>query len=801
MLSLLSLLQAGLLGAEPPRGSASALASAKARIVEGHRQEESGRFAQALTTFNLAAKIAQKAGAPELAAWAQVSEAACHVRLFQYRQAAEMAQKARTTALAAHANGPAGSASIDLATIYSQLGDFPLAETEANRAIQLLKGTDRKVSFARALLVKADILGRAQGAGTKAEKLYQQAISAAQATGDKQLQAMIWDDLGISLLNDGKAPAAETALHKAQALCLKTRDTDYLPIVEEHLAELNLAQKNYSAALGFINRAFASPSPEFKINPQYYPLHVRGEILLGLGRTEAALSEFRRAVNAADLWREGAMPGDTTATQTVVLLNATYQDFAELAASLAFRRHAPALSREAFDALARNRAASLREQLLANFSRAGTLPPKYFELLGALESEQARVLLPNASQQDRAKLNQLRVDLDRFENEMDLKTLNFSSTPENNSYKNSLRNIQPKLSDAETLLSFCLGKPHSFLWAVSGDRVNLYELPASGALDDKIRAFSEAIRQGKDAAALGRSLSGELFGALGPTFRQKREWLIVPDGALLDGFPFAALPSPGSGAPLAGAHTLRLLPSELLLTSRQAPAPSNYFVGVADPIYNLADPRWHGTPAAPSSAVSFALARLVGSGREIRSSAKLSGVPDADLLTGAQASGEQLRRALARTPKILHFAVHVVSPRGHPEEAALALSMTRNRIPELLTPETVASYRVPGTLVVMSGCASEQGEVLPSAGLIGLARAWLLAGASGVIVSAWPTPDDSGRFFSSFYAHLQAENPASGTLVQRAAAALAQAQMQMKSASGYRSAPSFWAAYSLISKE
>lgn len=799
MLSLLSLLQAGRLAAEPLQSPAPALASARARIVEGHRQEESGRFAQALTTFDLAAKIAQKAGDTELAAWAQVSEAACHVRLFQYRQAAKTAQKARTTALAAHANGPAGSASIDLATIYSQLGDFPLAETEANRAIQLLKGTDRKVSFARALLVKADILGRAQGAGLKAEALYQQAISAAE--GDEQLQAMIWDDLGISLLDDGKAPAAETALHKAQTLCLKIHNADYLPIVQEHLAELNLAQKNYSAALRFIDRAFASPSPEFKINPQYYPLHVRGEILLGLGRTSAALADFRRAVAAADLWREGAMPGDATATQTVVLLNATYQDFAELAASIAFQNHAPALSREAFDALARNRAASLREQLLANFSRAGTLSPKYFELLGALQSAQARVLLPNASQEDRAKLNQLRVDLDRFENEMDLKTLNFSSTPENNSYKNSLRHIQPKLSNAEALLSFCLGKPHSFLWAVTGDRVNLYELPPSDALDYKIRAFSDAIQKGKGAAGLGRSLSGELFGPLGPAFREKNEWLIVPDGALLDGFPFAALPSPGSDAPIARLHTLRLLPSELLLIARHAPPPANYFVGVADPIYNLADPRWHETPAASSGAVSFALARLVGSGREIRSSAKLSGVPNVDLLMGAQASGEQLRRALIRTPKILHFAVHVVSPRGHPEEAALALSLTRNRIPELLTPEIVASYRVPGTLVVMSGCASEQGEVLPSAGLIGLARAWLLAGASGVIVSAWPTPDDSGRFFSSFYAHLQAENPASGTLVQRAAAALAQAQMQMKSASGYRSAPSFWAAYSLISKE
>ncbi|MGH9640400.1 MAG: hypothetical protein ACRD3Y_10085, partial [Bryobacteraceae bacterium] len=396
--------------------------------------------------------------------------------------------------------------------------------------------------------------------------------------------------------------SAETALRAAHSLCLQNQDRDYLPIIQEHLAELNLAQKNYPAALRFIDQAFASSSPQFKINPQYYPLHVRAEILLGLGRTDEALAEFRRAVQAADRWREGAMPGDITATQTVVLLNATYRDFAEVAATLAFQRHDAALSREALEALARNRAASLREQLLANFSRNGTLSPRYFELLGALQSAQARVLLPHASAQDRAQVSELRVELDRFENENALASANLSSILENNPHKNSLRSIQIKLNDAEALLSFSLGKPHSFLWAVTGDRVNLYELPPSSGLESRIRAFSEGVREGNNETSLGSLLAAELFGALGPRIRRKRQWLITPDGALLDGFPFAALPavSSRSGVTLASLHTLRLLPSELLLLSKPASLPANYFVGVADPIYNLADPRWWKAPHAPS---------------------------------------------------------------------------------------------------------------------------------------------------------------------------------------------------------
>jgi CHAT domain-containing protein len=103
--------------------------------------------------------------------------------------------------------------------------------------------------------------------------------------------------------------------------------------------------------------------------------------------------------------------------------------------------------------------------------------------------------------------------------------------------------------------------------------------------------------------------------------------------------------------------------------------------------------------------------------------------------------------------------------------------------------------------VVLSGCSSQQGENLPSAGIIGLSRAFLLAGASAVVVSAWPTPDDSGRFFTAFYQHLQSQPKQADNPARRASNALQQTQIEMQQSSGYRSSPSFWAAYSLISKE
>jgi CHAT domain-containing protein len=340
---------------------------------------------------------------------------------------------------------------------------------------------------------------------------------------------------------------------------------------------------------------------------------------------------------------------------------------------------------------------------------------------------------------------------------------------------------------------------------VTDKRVSLYELQAEEAIRAKAYEFTRAVQTGQNIGTAARSLSAQLFGKLEPAVWAKPEWLIVRDGALLDSIPLSALVdlSPTrQGASLAASHSIRSIPSESLLLTPKATEPKARFLGIGDPIYNLADSRRRQKPAllqARAATMPVTLGRLVGSDQEVRAAAAASGMPDSQLLLGAQASRATLRTALASTPEIIHFAVHVVSPHDRPEEAALTLSLADDNMPELLTPEAIATLRVPGSLVVLSGCASEQGKFLPGAGVMGLSRAWLMAGASAVVVSAWPTPDDSGQFFSIFYRHLKAAQ--SGSLAERAAAALSETQSEMQRTTGYRSSPSFWAAYSIVSKE
>lgn len=770
-----------------------------AAIAEGKRERTSGRFEAASQAFQSAEKLARAGGDLHGRGLAMVSLGACEIRLFRYRAAVDSLETGGQLALQSNDNTLAGIAVTDVAAVYTLLGDFALAEKKQEEGIRLLSRSSRLDALGQAWLGLASLQMR-NGKASEGKQSSDRAISVARNAKLASVEAFAWDLRGTSLLLHGDLGEAERALDNAYSIQESVHD-DALPFTFEHRAELESKKREYERALKDIDQALASPGPIFKSAPQYYPIHVRGQILLALGRKSEALSEFRRAVDAATTWRQSAMPGDASSTETVAFLHDVYQDYAELAAELALERHDAALSRQAFEALAENRAASLREQLTLALSRNSSLPPRYFELLSELQAAQARVTLGENTGKQEAKIQEIRLQLSDLEDQFGLQAENLSRPKEKNTIQNSLRNIQLRLRRSDALLSFCLGKGKSFLWAITGDDVNLYALPAENQIAAQVKMFSDSVRYRQNAAPAGLSLSRDLFGKLTPAVWQKRDWLITADGALLSGIPFAALPDLTSRTqPLIANHTIRSLPTALLLLSASTTNPGKRFVGVADPIYNLADSRRTiSVVSAANRTPELALGRLIGSEREIETAAKESGLPDVELLAGSQASTAALQKALVKTPEVLHFAVHVVSPEGQPGEAALALSLTKENMPELLTREAIAGYRVPGSLVVLSGCSSEQGRTLPSAGLIGLSRAWLLAGAAAVVVSAWPTADDSGQFFGVFYHQLKAIQ--SGSLPSRAAAALQQAQLQMQRSNGYRSSPSFWAAYSIVSKE
>jgi CHAT domain-containing protein/predicted negative regulator of RcsB-dependent stress response len=781
-------------------------------LDRGQHERKSGHVQRAIDCFLQAAAITQR---PEQQARALLFASGLRIHLFQYQLALQSANTAMGLALQAHDSTLAGAASSNRATIYSQLGDNPRALDAASEAVKLLQSTPRRDYLARALLNNADIQADLSMFG-EAIRTLQDAIGIVRQAKLAHEEALAQDHLGLTLVQANDFEGAAKAYEESRRLRILERDTDGLAVTEQHRATLAYLRGDYRKALELLTLAENSGGDSFSAIPIYWSPQLRGEILLALGRRPEALVSFRHAVKAADAWRAHALPGDITSTQTAAALDRVYRDFVEAAAELSLDRHDPHLAREALTVLAGSRAASLREQMVTSLDRQMQLPPRYFELLSQLGAAEASLTLgtnPKQRQAVRESVQRTRNQLAELENKIGIGLTNSTGLGEKNLTRNLLTNIQHGLSPDQLLLSFSLGKKKSFLWGVSRNRLELYELPSEAAISAHASAFFAAVQKGAGRSE-GGALRQDLLQPLAPSLAAKKEWLIAGDGVLLDRVPFASLPSGGndeSSATLVASHSLRFLPSEQLLLDHKHARPADRFIGVADPVYNRADtriPHRVGLVPAMHTTSTMTLARLAGSANEIRSAAKLSGMADMQLLTGASASEATLRSALLTPPAVLHFAVHVVSPAQEKSQsaqgsgdAALALSLTRNGMPELLTKEAISGLRVPGALVVLSGCASQQGEIVPGAGLIGLGRAWLLAGASAVIVSAWPTPDDSGEFFSDFYNHLKATKLQAGTLAQRASAALQQTQVDMQRSAGYRGSPSFWAAYSIISEE
>jgi CHAT domain-containing protein len=298
-----------------------------------------------------------------------------------------------------------------------------------------------------------------------------------------------------------------------------------------------------------------------------------------------------------------------------------------------------------------------------------------------------------------------------------------------------------------------------------------------------VQTFREALPVGgPEIARRGQKLYQELFGQLRAQESKKTAWLLSLEGALFD-VPFAALVTEQQGGNtvyLVERHSLQTVPGALLLgVSEDRPshagraqdhAPGE-FLGVGDPIYNVADQRWRRPVFfRRRNKTDGQLDRLVGSGPEVEASARSwrDGSGSATVLQGSAARRDTFLGLLTRHPAVIHLATHVLEPADRREQGFVAFGLGTSSTgnspqPQYLTTSSIAGLHVPGALVVMTGCATGTGDARAGAGLLGLTRAWLMAGARAVISTAWPVEDSSGDIFSRFY-HYLPENSAAEAL-------------------------------------
>ncbi|MBZ5580148.1 MAG: CHAT domain-containing protein [Acidobacteriia bacterium] len=755
------------------------VAALSASLRQGGAFFGQGRYREAAAVFQAVQQTAHSLHIPSLEARALGNLGACQFAQQQYQSALRLFLEAHRRLEAA--GDPSGAALFDanIASVYIQMGAYGPAAEWVEQSLSRLSRPDRAAHLPQLQIQLATLRAR-QGRQAESSALFRQGIENADRAGDLELYALGWNRWGEQFLEQGNLPQAERALLQA----FYVRKVHHLALDSSYgnLGQLRLEQGDLLSASVLLDRAVDLAGRPGGRVPAWEIYDARGRVRLAQGRLREALEDLRIALRLARVWRRAAPADDTTRIGVEGKLDRLYSALVEAGNRLYGRTREPALLRETFAAEEENRAASLRALLNHPHGQDSSQPAAYGEAVTRLQLAEGAAL----RHQDTGGVTAARADLVRLE---------ASRGP-------GLPSVPPDLADAirrkldarTVLLSFHLGRSISWLWALDRAGVVLYRLPPRDLIESQVRATLAALREDRPTAA-GRSadLYATLFAPLAARFQRASRWLLALDETLFD-LPIAALPT-GRGPRsvyVAELHTVEVIPGAaywLDSAARDRVPLAPLLVGVADPIYNRADARLERT--RPGSAPQLALPRLAGSSTEIEACARAWAGPSV-LLRGSAASLENVAAQLRRRPAIVHLATHYLESAAHPGYALIALTLAPGGEPQLLTPFELSRWRIQAGLVVLSGCHSAAGPVLPATGLQGLTRAWLAAGAQSVIASLWETPDDDGALFRALYRNLR-DGPALDP-----ARALHDAQLDMIHDGGRHARPTYWGAYFLV---
>lgn len=782
--------------------------------TQGYLAYTAGSFQTASNLYNRGYELAKGRGDNREASRFLSNLASIQRLFFKYQEALNTYLVAKKLAHSLDSGSEESLIDLNLADLYMQLGDMDAANRYAKSG---LAGFGKSAPYHYQLLACLGALSARQGETARSISYLLDAIVEAgqprvwTGTSRRDLNSMAldWDVLGEELLLKKHFEAAEYALNESLRLRTLFNKRDLrLSIVR--LSWLRLEQGNLDLAEKLMLRAEAMPGNDLGF-PSWLSLYLRGQILQRNGNPSAALKLYRPALAAAREFQEQAAPGSAPGVYAQQRLAQLYSDIVETSLQL------DKSGLDGFQATEDDRAVALKQSVAGTEAMLKRIPSSYWAKLAEFRAAQARQLAPHGSStgEDAAKLG---VELDQMRAKSGLAYFRPISTTysEKNTARGTLRSIQQGLGAEEALLSFHVGRESSALWAVTRERIELYRLRPERELSRRIVDFRNAVehrRENRDS--LGELLYSELFKELDPEFQRKRVWIVSAEDAFF-GIPMAALVTGNNeGRPvyLMERHVLMQTPSAALLTSAPLKAPGGPFIGLGDGIYNTADPRWTRSgwnrPGSFLGSFSFfrqrppplELARLAGSGKEISACAQTWGArPLPILLTGANASVAALRTAVLSHASVIHIASHFVNVPEHPGEAVIDLGLTPEGNPELLNERDIATLQTPDATVVMSGCSSGDSRAIPTSGVLGLTRAWLIAGARAVIGSRWPTSDDTGELFRSFYLHLR-EVSNRPERIRSVAESLTTAQLEMLHSGTWRSDPYYWGAFYVVGKE
>lgn len=325
------------------------------------------------------------------------------------------------------------------------------------------------------------------------------------------------------------------------------------------------------------------------------------------------------------------------------------------------------------------------------------------------------------------------------------------------------------------LLSYWLGSKRSYVWTITPSAIEVARLPSASTIAEKVAIYSKEIRSvraGDATQAHGAELYSMLVEPVAKRIPKGGRVIIVPDGQM-HAFNMETLVDPATRHYWIENVTIETAGSLELLDRPRTGVPPASMLLVGDP---------------PSPAPEFP--RLKKAAEEM-SLVQQHFPQRCTTLKGRAATPRAYERANAGQYGFIHFVAHGIATRQRPLDSAVILA--RDGDDYKLYARDILKHRLRAGLVTISSCHGAGTRTYTGEGLVGLAWAFLHAGARQVIAALWEANDDATpKMMDDLYAGIRAgQDPATSLRA-------AKLKLIHGGATVYRQ-PRYWAPFVLYS--
>ena len=360
----------------------------------------------------------------------------------------------------------------------------------------------------------------------------------------------------------------------------------------------------------------------------------------------------------------------------------------------------------------------------------------------------------------------------------------------------------------------------AFVLRRNSDRIGVYDLGDAASivsLEQRMRASVDAearggglgsIRNEREYREAGMELRKRIWDPLLPDIGDEKLVMVTPDG-ILNLVPFSALPT-ATGYLVEHGPVVHILTSERDLLPSSTEGKKTGLLAIGSPAFETAG---LDAPLSPdtlrgSMIPCDAFARMafhelpasLSEVREISSTFKRWNADEPEqLLTGEEATRSHFLDAAPQS-RILHIATHAFvldksCGNGNPllHSGLVFAGANTSRDASILTAQQIASLDLKGVdWAVLSACNTGNGELKDGEGVLGLERAFRVAGARSVVMALWPVDDQVTReFMNDLYAARFGQHATTADAVWTAARAL----LKTRQAAGKSTQPWYWAGF------